>query len=138
MTDGYEQLIRGAGLRVTAGRVAVLRTLDTRPHSDADAIHRIVAGELENTSIQSVHNILGDLAGTGLIRRIVPAGSSARYERRVDDNHHHLVCTECGAVSDVDCVVGAAPCLTPADTGGFAVATAEVTFWGLCPRCQAA
>lgn len=123
---------------MTAGRVAVLRALDDRPHSDADTLYGVVARELANTSIQSIHNILGDLAGTGLIRRIVPAGSSARYERRINDNHHHLVCTQCGAVSDVDCVVGAAPCLTPGDTGGFAVTSAEVTFWGLCPRCQAA
>jgi Fur family ferric uptake transcriptional regulator len=91
---------------------------------------------LPGTSIQNVHNVLGDLTTAGLVRRIEPAGSAALYERRIGDNHHHVVCTGCGAVADVDCVVGHAPCLHPSDAGGFAIDTAEVTFWGLCPSCQ--
>jgi Fur family ferric uptake transcriptional regulator len=99
-------------------------------------VYRAVLPALPGTSIQNVHNVLGDLTSAGLLRRIEPAGSPARYERRTGDNHHHIVCTSCGAVGDVDCVVGHAPCLHPSDAGGFAVTTAEVTFWGLCPSCQ--
>ncbi|UOQ57908.1 transcriptional repressor [Leucobacter allii] len=130
--------LRDAGLRATAGRVAVLDALASMPHSDAERVFRVVARELPTTSIQSVHNILADLTAAGLIRRIEPAGSAALYERRVHDNHHHVVCSSCGAVSDVDCVVGHAPCLAPSSSAGFTVQTAEVTFWGLCPECQAA
>jgi Fur family ferric uptake transcriptional regulator len=128
--------LRAAGLRVTAGRVAVLGALADRPHTDAETVFRAVLAELPGTSIQNVHNVLGDLADAGLVRRIEPAGSPALYERRIGDNHHHVVCTSCGAVADVDCVVGHAPCLTPSDASGFAIATAEVTFWGLCVSCQ--
>ena len=128
--------LRGAGLRVTAGRLAVLETLTAQPHADAETVFRTVLESLPGTSIQNVHNVLGDLAEAGLVRRIEPAGSPARYERRVDDNHHHVVCTACGAVADVDCVVGHAPCLHPSDAAGYAIGTAEVTFWGLCPSCQ--
>ena len=131
-----ENGLRAAGLRVTAGRVAVLGALTDRPHTDAETVFRAVLAELPGTSIQNVHNVLGDLAGAGLIRRIEPAGSAALYERRIGDNHHHVVCTSCGAVADVDCVVGHAPCLTPSDASGFAITTAEVTFWGLCPSCK--
>ena len=131
-----EDGLRAAGLRVTAGRVAVLGALTEQPHTDAETVFRTVLAELPGTSIQNVHNVLGDLAGAGLIRRIEPAGSAALYERRIGDNHHHVVCTSCGAVADVDCVVGHAPCLTPSDASGFAIATAEVTFWGLCPSCK--
>jgi Fur family ferric uptake transcriptional regulator len=106
------------------------------PHTDAERVYRTVSDVLPTTSIQSVHNILADLTTAGLIRRIEPAGSAALYERRIGDNHHHVVCSSCGAVGDVDCVTGVAPCLTPSDTGGFTVQTAEVTFWGLCPSCQ--
>lgn len=135
-TAQLEGALRAAGLRVTAGRVAVLGTLATHPHANADAVFRNVIDALPGTSIQNVHNVLGDLTDAGLLRRIEPAGSPALYERRIGDNHHHVVCTSCGAVADVDCVVGHAPCLTPSDASGFAVSTAEVTFWGLCPSCQ--
>jgi Fur family ferric uptake transcriptional regulator len=133
-----EQELRSAGLRVTGGRLAVLRALDILPHSDAETLFQAVRGTLPATSIQSVHNVLGDLSNAGVIRRIEPAGSPARYERRVGDNHHHLVCTSCGTIVDVDCVIGHAPCLTPSDAGGYAVSIAEVTFWGVCAQCQLA
>jgi Fur family ferric uptake transcriptional regulator len=135
-TARLEGVLRDAGLKATRGRVAVLEALTVRPHADAETVFREILPELPGTSIQNVHNVLGDLTGAGLIRRIEPAGSAALYERRVGDNHHHVVCTACGAVADVDCVVGHAPCLHPSDTGGFAISTAEVTFWGLCPSCQ--
>lgn len=133
-----EARLRAAGLKVTAPRLAVLDAVTGHGHLDADAVHTRVMAELPATSLQSVYNVLGALAEAGLLRKIDPAGSAARYESRTGDNHHHLVCTGCGAVADVDCVVGEAPCLTPSNTGGFAVATAEVTFWGRCAECQAA
>lgn len=133
-----ETTLRQAGLRVTAPRTAVLRALETHPHADADEVFRAIAGDLPGTSLQAVYVVLGALTDAGLLRRIEPAGSPARYERRTGDNHHHVVCTRCGAVDDVDCVHGEAPCLTPSSTGGYAITTAEVTFWGLCPACQAA
>lgn len=136
METPLDSVLHGAGLRATAGRGAVLEALDSMAHSDADTIYRAVSEVLPTTSIQSVHNILADLTAAGLIRRIEPAGSAALYERRIGDNHHHIVCSECGAVGDVDCVVGEAPCLSPSETGGFALHTAEVTFWGVCPSCQ--
>jgi len=138
MPQSFEPELRTAGLRVTAGRVALLSALETAPHSDAVALHRRLVAADATTSIQSVHNVLSDLTAAGLLRRIEPANSAARYELRVGDNHHHIVCTSCGAVADVDCVVGHAPCLTPSDTAGFTLATAEVTFWGLCADCQRA
>jgi Fur family ferric uptake transcriptional regulator len=131
-----EQRVRSAGLRVTPGRIAVLASLETAPHSDAESLSRVLREVIPSLSVQSVHNVLGDLTAAGLIRRIAPAGSPALYERRTGDNHHHVVCTNCGAVGDVDCVHGEAPCLTPSNTNGFVVDTAEVTFWGLCPACQ--
>ncbi|WP_440709508.1 Fur family transcriptional regulator [Herbiconiux sp. YIM B11900] len=136
MTIELETRIREAGLRVTGQRLEVLRVLEELPHADADAVHRRAAAELPGFSLQATYVVLNALTEAGLIRRIEPAGSPARYERRIGDNHHHVVCTGCGAVEDVDCVHGAAPCLTPASTGGFRVTTAEVTFWGLCPACQ--
>jgi Fur family ferric uptake transcriptional regulator len=136
MSTTLESSLRDAGLRVTAGRVAVLDALATLPHADADSIHRAIVPKLDNTSIQSVHNILGDLSAAGLLRRIEPAGSPARYERRIGDNHHHVVCSNCGAVADVDCVIGESPCLTPSADAGFRIQSAEVTFWGLCPACR--
>ncbi|CAH0253564.1 Transcriptional regulator FurA [Microbacterium oxydans] len=136
METALDMTLRQAGLRATAGRVAVLDALDSMAHTDAERVFREVSAVLPTTSIQSVHNILADLTAAGLIRRIEPAGSAALYERRTGDNHHHVVCTSCGAVGDVDCVTGEAPCLTPSDAGGFTVQTAEVTFWGLCPSCQ--
>lgn len=130
--------LHGVGLKVTSPRLAVLSALDHHPHSDADTLYRAVADELPTTSLQAVYGVLGAFTEAGLARRIEPAGSSALYERRVGDNHHHLICGDCRAVVDVNCVVGEAPCLTPSDSHGFSVHTAEVTFWGLCPSCQQA
>lgn len=128
--------LRSAGLRVTPGRLVILDALTAAPHSTADTLHKLITPKLPNISVQSVHNVLGDLDDAGLIRRIEPAGSASLYELRINDNHHHIVCTQCAAVADIDCVHGAAPCLQPSDTGGYSVVTAEVTFWGLCPDCQ--
>lgn len=133
-----EARLRAAGLKVTAPRLAVLDAVTGNGHLDADAVHTRVMTELPGTSLQSVYNVLGALAEVGLLRKIDSAGSAARYESRTGDNHHHLVCLGCGAVADVDCVVGESPCLTPSNTGGFAVETAEVTFWGRCAECRAA
>lgn len=135
MTTTIESELHDAGLRVTAGRIAVLEALRALPHSDAESLVRVLRETLPGTSVQSVHNMLHDLTDAGLLRRIEPAGSPSRYERRTGDNHHHLVCTNCGAIADVDCVVGEAPCLVPSDAAGYAVHSAEVTFWGLCPDC---
>ncbi|NLP83894.1 transcriptional repressor [Microbacterium sp. CFH 90308] len=134
--DAVERL-RGAGLRVTEPRRAVVDALRTRPHSSADELFEVVARTVPGTSLQSVYNALGDFVDAGLVRRIEPAGRPGLFELRVDDNHHHLVCSECGAVVDVDCVVGDAPCLTPSDAHGFVVHSAEVTFWGVCAPCTA-
>ncbi len=131
-----EQLLRSRGLRVTRPRLAVLEVLTNGGHLDVDEIARQVRGRLDAVSIQAVYDVLGALARAGLARRIEPAGSPARYEARVGDNHHHLVCRACGLVTDVDCVVGERPCLDPGAGHGFEVDEAEVTFWGLCPDCQ--
>ncbi|GAB3140899.1 Fur family transcriptional regulator [Marisediminicola antarctica] len=131
------ELLRDAGLKVTAPRLAVLLAVEQAPHSDADALFAAVRRGLPGTSLQAVYGVLGALTTAGLVRRIEPATSPALYERRIGDNHHHVVCTSCKAVEDVDCVHGAAPCLTPSSSHGFVVEAAEVTFWGLCPRCQA-
>jgi len=128
--------LRGAGLRVTAPRRAVLAWLAEHPHSTADAVGTGVRAELGTISTQAVYDVLAACVDAGLVRRIEPAGHPARFERRVADNHHHLVCRRCGAAADVDCVIGSAPCLEPSDTHGFAVDEAEVVFWGLCPDCQ--
>lgn len=128
--------IRGAGLRVTQPRVAVLSALDDRPHSRAEQVFDVVIDTLPTTSLQSVYNALGDFVEVGLVRRIEPAGHPGLFELRTGDNHHHLVCSGCGAVQDVECVVGEAPCLVPSDDHGFQVHAAEVTFWGLCPACS--
>ncbi|MGY6499106.1 MAG: Fur family transcriptional regulator [Microcella sp.] len=136
MTSTAESRLRAAGMRVTAGRISVLERLAEAPHSDADTVHRMVAAAGGHLTLQAVHNVLADLTEAGLVRRIEPARSAARYETRIGDNHHHAVCTACGAVTDIDCVVGHAPCLVPSETGGFAIQTAEVTFWGLCPECR--
>ncbi|WP_442855034.1 Fur family transcriptional regulator [Curtobacterium sp. Leaf261] len=130
--------LQTAGLRVTATRRAVLAATTRIPHAAVDQIVSAIQDDLPNTSPQAVYGVLGALTGAGLLRRIEPAGSAARYERRIGDNHHHVVCTVCGAIGDVDCAVGAAPCLTPSETNGFTVNTAEVTFWGLCAACAAA
>ncbi|MBH0123193.1 transcriptional repressor [Rhodococcus sp. HM1] len=133
--DPREQL-RSVGLRVTAPRVAVLGMVAAHPHSDADEVAAAVRRELGSVSTQAIYDVLKACVSAGLLRRIEPAGSPARFEARTGDNHHHLVCRNCGTVVDVDCVVGAAPCLAPSDARGFAVDEAEITFWGLCPDCR--
>ncbi|WP_433785142.1 Fur family transcriptional regulator [Actinomycetospora sp. CA-101289] len=127
--------LRAAGLRVTAPRQAVLGVLGEHPHSTADAVASAVRRRLGSVSTQAVYDVLAACVDAGLVRRIEPAGSAARYETRTGDNHHHVVCRACGATADVDCVVGEPPCLTPSDTGGFVVDEAEVVFWGTCPSC---
>ncbi|WP_063052048.1 Fur family transcriptional regulator [Nocardia arthritidis] len=128
--------LRAAGLRVTAPRIAVLDAVAARPHSDADTVAAIVRDVLGSVSTQAVYDVLHACVRAGILRRIEPAGSSARYETRIGDNHHHLVCRSCGAVADVDCAVGEAPCSDPSDAHGFVVDEAEVVFWGLCPTCR--
>jgi len=128
--------LHGAGLRPTAIRLAVLDALGSRPHAAVPAIVAAVQQSLGSASRQSVYDALEQLLAVDLVRRIEPAGSSARYEVRVRDNHHHVVCRRCGSAADVDCAVGEAPCLEPSQTHGFVLDEAEVTFWGLCPRCQ--
>src|SRR5215475_13904976 len=129
--------LRARGLRVTKPRLAVLDVLSEGEHLDVDEIAARVRNRLDSVSIQAVYDVLGALARAGLARRIEPAGSPARYESRVGDNHHHIVCRGCGTIADVDCAVGAAPCLDPSTSHGFEVDEAEITFWGLCPACQA-
>ena len=129
-----EQVLRGAGLRVTGPRMAVLAAVHDRPHADTDTIIRATRAELA-TSHQAVYNVLHALTAAGLVRRIEPAGSVARYEARVGDNHHHAVCRSCGAITDVDCAVGEAPCLTPSDDTGYTLDEAEVVYWGQCAPC---
>ncbi|HEV7882699.1 MAG TPA: Fur family transcriptional regulator [Solirubrobacteraceae bacterium] len=128
--------LRNAGLRVTSARLAVLAAVRERPHATVDEIADSARGRSGAVSIQAVYDVLRALAKAGLARRIEPAGSAARFEARVGDNHHHLVCRSCGAVADVDCAVGHAPCLTPDDASGFLVDEADVTYWGICPACQ--
>lgn len=133
-----EELLREHGLRVTKPRLAVLDVLAEGGHLEVDEIATRARARLDSVSTQAVYDVLGALARVGLARRVEPAGSAARYERRAGDNHHHVVCRGCGTVGDVDCVVGSAPCLEPGPTtDGFVIDEAEVTFWGLCPACQA-
>ncbi|MEU7525324.1 Fur family transcriptional regulator [Saccharothrix sp. NPDC042600] len=136
MTPGPRELLKDAGLRVTAPRIAVLEWLAAHPHATAEQVAAGVRARLGTVSTQAVYDVLHACSRTGLLRRIEPAGSPARYETRTGDNHHHLVCRRCGRTEDVDCVHGAAPCLRPAGPSGFAVEEAEVLFWGLCPDCQ--
>ena len=131
-------LLREAGLRVTAPRLAVLSSVRDLDHPDVDDVVRAARLRLGAVSTQAVYDVLRAFEEAGLVRRIEPAGSPVRYETRVGDNHHHLVCRRCGVVADVDCVVGHAPCLEPAGDAGFVVDEADVTFWGICPRCQGA
>lgn len=133
----YEEQLRARGLRVTRPRLAVLEVLGGGGHLEVDEIVNQVRDRLDSVSVQAVYDVLGALARAGLARRIEPAGSPASYEARTGDNHHHVVCRGCGTVADVDCAVGEAPCLDPSDTHGFELDEAEVTFWGLCPACQA-
>ncbi len=134
MSDA-EELLRAAGLRVTRPRVAVLEVLREGGHLGVDQITARVRERLQSVSTQAVYDVLAVLTRCGLARRIEPAGSPALYEARVGDNHHHIVCRSCGAIADVDCAVGQAPCLDPSATAGFQIDEAEVTFWGLCPDC---
>ena len=129
------ELLRQRGIQVTAQRLAVLRAVSSRPHVTADAVAESVRGEIGAISLQAVYDALGVLVAEGLIRRIQPAGSSARFEDRVGDNHHHLICRTCGRTVDVDCAVGFAPCLTAVDAKGYEVDEAEVVYWGRCPDC---
>jgi Fur family ferric uptake transcriptional regulator len=129
-------LLRERGIQVTAQRIAVMRAVAERPHATADSVAEAVRREIGAISLQSVYDALATLASAGLIRRIQPAGSPARYEDRVGDNHHHLICRDCGRVVDVDCAAGAAPCLQAADDHGFEIHEAEVAYWGRCPDCQ--
>jgi Fe2+ or Zn2+ uptake regulation protein len=137
-TSDFERMLRGAGLRVTRPRVAVLSAVHTHPHADTDSIIRVTRGTLGEVSHQAVYDVLRALTEAGLLRRIQPSGSVARYEARVGDNHHHVVCRSCGAMADVDCAVGTAPCVTASDDHGFVIDEAEVTHWARCPECVAA
>ena len=130
--------LRGAGLRVTAARVALLEAVRDGDHLGAEALASGVRDRIGHVSVQAVYDALHALTAAGLLRRIEPAGSPPRFERRVGDNHHHVVCRSCGVVADVDCAVGAAPCLTASDDHGFAIDEAQVIYWGLCPGCSTA
>ncbi|WP_207841736.1 Fur family transcriptional regulator [Williamsia soli] len=132
------QQLRAVGLRVTAPRLAVLDVLELHPHSTADFVAARVRGQLGGVSTQTVYDVLRVCSEHGLLRRIEPAGSPVRYENRTGDNHHHLVCRNCGDIRDVDCAKGAAPCLAPDTDHGFIIDEAEVTYWGLCSVCHAA
>jgi Fur family transcriptional regulator, stress-responsive regulator len=130
-------LLRERGIQITAQRLAVLRAVSRRPHSTADAVAEVVRDEIGAISLQSVYDALSLLATEGLIRRIQPPGSPARFEDRVGDNHHHLICRACGRMVDVDCAAGAAPCLNAADNSGYEIDEAEIVYWGRCPACVA-
>jgi Fur family ferric uptake transcriptional regulator len=130
-------LLRQHGVQVTAQRLAVLRAVSDRPHGTADDVAEAVRAGIGTISRQAVYDALGVLAANGLVRRIQPAGSPARYEDRVGDNHHHLICRICGVMVDVDCAVGERPCLNAADDSGYEIDEAEVVFWGRCPDCLA-
>ena len=131
----FEQVLRAADLRVTRPRLAVLDAVRSHPHADTASVLTAVRTQEPAVSQQAVYDVLAVLADAGIVRKIQPAGSVARYELRVGDNHHHIVCRTCGAVADVDCAVGAAPCIDPSDSHGFVVDEAEVTYWGQCPDC---
>ena len=133
-----DALLRQHGLQVTAQRLALLRALAVRPHSTADDIYTVVRSDIGAVSRQAVYDTLAVLTDKGVLRRIQPAGSPARYEDRVGDNHHHLICRACGRMVDVDCAVGDTPCLTAADDSGYEVDEAEVIYWGRCPECAGA
>jgi Fur family ferric uptake transcriptional regulator len=134
-TTDFAQILRAADLRVTRPRVAVLGAVNAHPHADTDSIIAVVRADLGEVSTQAVYDVLRALTRAGLVRRIQPAGSTARFESRVADNHHHVVCRSCGAIADVDCAVGHAPCLDPSNDHGYSIEEAEVTYWGQCPDC---
>jgi Fe2+ or Zn2+ uptake regulation protein len=136
-TQELERMLRAASLRVTQPRLAVLSAVHERPHADTEAIIGRVRGELGRVSHQAVYDVLRALSAAGLVRRIQPAGSLALYEPQSGDNHHHMVCRSCGAVSDVECTVGSAPCINPPADGGYEIDEAEVIFWGVCSGCSA-
>ena len=138
MAADIELLLRHHGVQVTAQRLAIMRAVTTHPHATADQVADAVRDTLGSISRQAVYDSLGVLVDKGLLRRIQPAGSAARYEDRVGDNHHHLICRGCGTTVDVDCAVGEVPCLTAADDHSFTIDEAEVIYWGRCPRCDAA
>jgi Fur family transcriptional regulator, stress-responsive regulator len=138
MDSNFASLLRKHGVHITAQRLAVLRDVSNHPHSTADGIAERVRAEIGTISRQAVYDALGVLTENGLIRRIQPARSSALYEGRVGDNHHHLICRTCGKTADVDCAIGRAPCLTPASAVGYEIDEAEVIYWGTCPECLAA
>lgn len=133
--DELQELLRGASLRVTRPRVAVLTAVYAHPHADTDSLIGAVRNELPEVSHQAVYDSLHTLTAAGLVRRIQPLGSVARYESRVGDNHHHAVCRSCAAIADVDCAVGHAPCLSASEDHGFVIDEAEVIYWGLCSDC---
>jgi Fur family transcriptional regulator, stress-responsive regulator len=133
----FERILRGAALNVTRPRVGVLAAVHAHPHADTASIIGVVRETLGTVSHQAVYDVLRDLTAAGLVRSIKPQGSVARYEARVGDNHHHVVCRSCGAIADVDGAVGSVPCLTPSDDHGFAIDEAEVLYWGRCPECVA-
>lgn len=135
-TAAFEGMLRSASLRVTRPRLAVLAAVHEHPHADTDSIIGAVRQQLADVSHQAVYDVLRALTGAGLVRRIQPSGSLARYESRIGDNHHHVVCRSCGAIADVDCAVGYTPCLTAADDAGYEIDEAEVVYWGRCPDCQ--
>ncbi len=136
-TDDHREALKDAGLRATAQRLAILDVLrGTSEHLSVDQVTERVRSRLGTISQQAVYDVLAALSAAGLARRIEPAGRPALFEGRVSDNHHHVVCRGCGSVADIDCVVGAAPCLDPSETHGFVLDEAEITFWGLCPECQ--
>ena len=136
-TSDLEQMLRGADMRVTRPRIAVLSAVHAHSHADTDTLIGAVRRDLPSVSHQAVYDVLRALTTAGLVRRIQPSGSVARYESRVGDNHHHVVCRSCGDIADVDCAVGEAPCLHASDDSGFAIEEAEVIYWGLCPACSA-
>lgn len=138
VVSDVDQLLRSNGLQVTAQRIAVLRAVSAHPHAAADDVIDEVRSTIGSISRQAVYDTLGVLTERGLLRRIQPAGSSARYEDRASDNHHHLICRVCRAMFDIDCAVGYTPCLTAADDHGFEIDEAEVVYWGRCPDCRAA
>jgi Fe2+ or Zn2+ uptake regulation protein len=134
----FHAMLRAADLRVTRPRLAVLSAVHAHPHTDTESVIGAVREELPKVSHQAVYDSLRALTAAGLLRRIQPSGSVARYESRIGDNHHHVVCRSCGAVADVDCAVGEAPCLTASDDRGYLIDEAEVVYWGLCPDCSTA
>jgi Fur family transcriptional regulator, stress-responsive regulator len=136
MASGFEAQLRAASLRVTRPRLAVLAVLREHPHVDTDAVIALVRADHPAVSRQAIYDVLRALTDAGLVRRIQPAGATARYESRVRDNHHHVVCRSCGAIADVDCAVGQAPCLTASVDHGFVLDEAEVVYWGTCPDCS--